>query len=705
MKELCVSTTNSKLKFEILNNKKIALIQVNTNNLSNLTDAQKEHLVITELQVTGDNFHHKGLSFVNTSPGANLTYLTHEVDQLTNGKLLKITSQDPKKRLVVTNYYQLFDQTAVIRSWVTVENISNENIGLEYISSFAITGLNQGSDPLANYATDNLLYTPHNNWQAEAQWHKQTLKEAGLDYQTDCIDDQQNSSKRINITNNSSWSCAEFSPSGILTNTVTKQTAIWQIENNGAWHYELTDSSNGELLSLRLSGPEELDNHWWKNLAPGESFTTATAAFCEVSGNYERALQEITKYRRLIRNKNQDNQKLPVIFNDYMNGLMGDPTEATERPLIDAAAKTGCDYFVIDCGWYSDGYWWDSVGDWLPSKKRFPNGIESTIQYIRDKGLTPGLWLEIEVIGIHSPLANQLPDSWFFKRHGKRIIDCDRYHLDFNNPDVRSFADKIMKRLIEEYGVGYIKMDYNITTGIGTEQNSDSFGDGLLNHNRAYLKWLDHIFEEYPELVIENCGSGGMRHDYAMLQRHSIQSMTDQTDYVRNGNIAAVGSSVVTPEQCAIWSYPLQNGDSEEVIFNMINAMLVRIHQSGLLNHIDDKRLSLVAEGIRVYKTYREKIPTLLPIWPDGLGHLDDEWYSFGLANNRELYLAVWHGVGSEVTHELSLEQYGTIKEVTQIYPAPISDLNAHFKSYENTIKFTFNQSKMARLYHISLGN
>ncbi len=132
MKELCVSTTNSKLKFEILNNKKIALIQVNINDLSNLTDAQKEHLVITELQVTGDNFHHKGLSFVNTSPGANLTYLTHEVDQLTNGKLLKITSQDPKKRLIVTNYYQLFDQTAVIRSWVTVENISNENIGLEY---------------------------------------------------------------------------------------------------------------------------------------------------------------------------------------------------------------------------------------------------------------------------------------------------------------------------------------------------------------------------------------------------------------------------------------------------------------------------------------------------------------------------------------------------------------------------------------------
>jgi alpha-galactosidase len=60
-------------------------------------------------------------------------------------------------------------------------------------------------------------------------------------------------------------------------------------------------------------------------------------------------------------------------------------------------------------------------------------------------------------------------------------------------------------------------MDYNINAGSGTELKADSFGDGLLAHNRAYLAWLDHIFSEYPELVIENCSSGGMRMDYALL--------------------------------------------------------------------------------------------------------------------------------------------------------------------------------------------
>ena len=57
---------------------------------------------------------------------------------------------------------------------------------------------------------------------------------------------------------------------------------------------------------------------------------------------------------------------------------------------------------------------------------------------------------------------------------------------------------------VEEYGVGYIKMDYNIDAGIGTEVNSDSFGDGLLQHNRAYLNWIDEIKAKYADINADN---------------------------------------------------------------------------------------------------------------------------------------------------------------------------------------------------------
>lgn len=96
-----------------------------------------------------------------------------------------------------------------------------------------------------------------------------------------------------------------------------------------------------------------------------------------------------------------------------MNCLWADPTTEKELPLIDAAAKAGCEYFVIDAGWYAKGIWWDSVGEWKESRERFPKGIRQVTDYIRSKGMIPGIWLELEVIGIHSPKLAELSDDCF----------------------------------------------------------------------------------------------------------------------------------------------------------------------------------------------------------------------------------------------------------------------------------------------------
>jgi alpha-galactosidase len=205
-------------------------------------------------------------------------------------------------------------------------------------------------------------------------------------------------------------------------------------------------------------------------------------------------------------------------------------------------------------------------------------------------------------------------------------------------------------RLVKEYGVGYIKMDYNINAGSGTIVGADSFGDGLLQHNRAYLAWLDSLFARYPDLVIENCGSGGMRMDYALLERHSIQSVTDQTDYRKHAAIAAASPTAVTPEQAAVWSYPLANRDREEVIFNMVNAMLTRVLLSGQLAEMSAELHLLVKQGIDCYKSIRQYIKRSVPFWPLGrLPGIEDSWLCLGLTCAERTYLAVWRmGTDSE---------------------------------------------------------
>ena len=337
---------------------------------------------------------------------------------------------------------------------------------------------------------------------------------------------------------------------------------------------------------------------------------------------------------------------VPVIFNDYMNCLWGDPTEEKELPLIDAAAEAGCEYFVIDAGWYAERNedWSSTVGAWQPSKTRWPRGIRFVLDRIREKGMIPGLWLEPEVAGKHSALAEK-PDSWFFLRHGRRVVKNSRLLLDFRNPEVRSYLDAVVERLVKEYGVGYIKMDYNTDTLEGTGQNADSLGQGLLEHNRAVLNWLDGLLDRYPELVIENCGSGGGRMDYGMLSHTQLQSCTDQEEYLRLPAIATGSSAGVVPSQLAVWSYPRQGADADQASFNMVSAMLLRIHQSGHLARLDAPVAAQVKEGIRVYKEIiRQHIPDAVPFYPLGMPDVTNATkpIALGIRSPKRSFLAVW---------------------------------------------------------------
>ena len=109
--------------------------------------------------------------------------------------------------------------------------------------------------------------------------------------------------------------------------------------------------------------------------------------------------------------------------------------------------------------------------------------------------------------------------------------------------------------------------------------------------------------------------------------------------------------TAVTPEQCAVWSYPLREGDAEEVIFNMVNALLLRVHQSGHLAEISPERLALVAEGLTYYKSIRQDIQQGLPFWPLGLPSFQKSWISWGLNCGRKTDLGSTWRLESATAH------------------------------------------------------
>jgi alpha-galactosidase len=621
--------------------------------------AQKSKFPLVEVQLTGENHDgHHGAKHIETLPGKRLIYTGHRIIDNDCGPKLEIELSDLETGLRLAAHWQFYRGFPVARCYNVVENTGDKELELEYVSSFALTGL--AKEGKASWGEKMKLHLPHNSWYGELQWHAYKLPELGLSPVN------RFTTKRVTVSNTGSWSSGEYVPMGCLENTETGSCLFWQIEHHGSWHYEIGDHFHRELndagtdeghLYIRIGGPTERENHWWKKLRQGETFVTVPVAVGAVNGGLEAAARILTGYRRCIRRSHRDNQELPVIFNDFMNCLFGDPTAEKLYPLIDSAAEAGCEIFCIDAGWYADGEWWDEVGEWQPSVKRFPEGLGKVTEYIRTKGMVPGLWLEIEVMGVHCPLAERVPDEWFFCRRGKRVIDNGRYQLDFRHEEVRRFADGIIDRLVREYGAGYIKMDYNINIGAGTDLDADSAGDGMLQHQRAYVLWLDSVFARYPDLIIEHCSSGGMRMDYSLLSRHSVASISDQTDYRKMALIAAAAPTAVTPEQAAVWSYPLETGGTEEVAFNMVNAMLLRIHQSGHLARMTPERMELVREAIAYYKSIRRRLAASLPFWPLGLPKFGNAWTAMGLEEGDAIWLAVWRLDGTENEAVLALDR------------------------------------------------
>jgi alpha-galactosidase len=601
------------------------------------------------LQCSGENSPDQGMKSGVGQPGARLVFVGKREEPTSSGNRLVCLHTDPVLKLNVESVYESFDGVPVVRRHTRVTNTGTSPVGIEFLSSAMLHGLAAPQD----YDSELRIHLAVNSWMAEGQWHTMRPSEMGF------VENERTSWSEARAGSIGSWSTERYLPMAMAENIKLGLTWFWQIEHNGSWYWEISNVSARDNYAddvyAYLGGPDDLHSAAWKNLKPGETYQTVPVAIGCVQGGFGDAVAALTQYRRAACVKpHKTNSRCPVIFNDYMNCLWGDPTEAKELPLIAAAAKAGCEYFVIDAGWYAElrEDWSQTIGAWEPSKTRWPHGFKFVIDQIKQAGMVPGLWLEPEVAGAKSALA-QKPDNWFLVRHGKRVFKNSRLMLDFRSPEVRAYLDQVISRLMNDYGIGYIKMDYNVDTLQGTEINTDSFGQGLLEHNRAHLAWLEEIVKKYPDLIIENCGSGGGRMDYAMLSRLQMQSMTDQENYLKVPAILVGTSAAVLPEQLGIWTYPLANADADQASFNMVTAMLCRIHQSGRFDSIAPEALAQVTEGIRIYKeVLRKHIPASVPFYPLGTSDVTNRTapLALGMRSPDQTLLGVWRVDGPATT-------------------------------------------------------
>ena len=651
------------------------------------------HFMFCEFDVAGGS-----TSGTHCHYGSNATRALRYVGHIIEDGLLSIIQRSDI--VEITSRFESFDDTNAVRVTETIKNISGEEICLETANTI---GLRFGRSVIDEHK-DWYFHKFTNARYTEAMPDVRSLYDMGFYWQNQNY-------QVVNVGNASSY---ENLPQGILENRKSGDYLMFQIESYYDWYYEITTSRN--MFNLQIGGPTAGLHAWNKILAPEEAYTTVPVTLAH-GKTLNRVLAEMTKYRRHIKAENESDKALPSIFNEYMHVSWDDPFASRTCALAPYVAKTGCKYYIIDCGWHNstvfNGKIYHVFGTWREDRGRFPDGIKAVSDYVHSLGMKFGLWLAPEVVGDENyEMIEYYGDECFFMRNGKKISHGMGYLLDFRQKKVYDYMAATIDRMVNEYGCDYIKFDGCPNAGFGTERDSTSLGNGLEEHTEAFLGWVKDMMERHPHVIFEDCFGGGMRMDYKALSMFSLISTSDQVRYDHYPYITANIFASVLPEQAAVWSYPVDSAlyDSrnedlvnervsrERVVMNMVNSILGRIHLASRINLLDEEKQALIKEGIKLYDRIRDHKLISLPYLPMGYASFGDKTVASGLICGETLYLAVWN-LGGERHVEIKLPEI-SVRDVKVAYPL---SLETKFSFDSSSLTLDFTEDMQARIFEIKI--
>jgi len=381
------------------------------------------------------------------------------------------------------------------------------------------------------------------------------------------IDDPLNDGS-MELTAEGGVSSGKNMPFFFLQNDALQEGAFVAFGWSGQWRAVVQRDSTAGGLRIKAGIPDlEIA------LEPGEESQGPTV----LVGLYKGTLADgSNRLRRLIRDmytpRLAGKTFLPVAtYDNYWYG--GDAfDESLLRKLADGAAAIGQEYFLLDAGWYQGEKWSTSVGNWEQvNSTRLPGGLKPVSNYIRSKGLKFGLWFEPERVARDSKLAKEHP-GWILWDHGAESEDSINNVwgvskdgvLDYGRPEVQQWVQNMLDHYIRDYGVKYIRYDFNIDPlpYWNAHDIPNRRGMTQLRHIQGFYAIIDWIRERHPDTILEGCASGGRRIDLETARRFHTFWISDSTvdpsivrfhlfgiNYFLPGNYHYIQYALPTPSQ------------------------------------------------------------------------------------------------------------------------------------------------------------
>jgi len=455
----------------------------------------------------------------------------HEEQKTDRGAQHYVIELSHKVRPIRLRVHTLLNGTPFLVRWLEITNTSEKHAALSSVSPWSgllwATEAYKENLPEGIHNVFTLGYFSSSTWRREG-----TFVWKPLSHLTTRIE---------GLKGHSGWGCPFF----IVRNEVTGEYFVGHLAWSGNWQIDflcdqdpfgqdpvLADHPAPETAYLffkvgpSASAPQRI-------IAPGESVITPAVHLGHLQGDLDTCVQTLHNHLRRFILPSPPKERGYLVEHNYMADFTDNWNEAHLLREVDLAADLGCEVFLIDAGWSGRNTreWLGSVGDWDPGSWT-PQGLEHIREYVREKGLLFGLWVEIEAIGRDSNLFKEHPD-WIATYDGKpvwSVLGKDVHGLlDLTKPKVASWVESKIVHLIKQYDLDLLRLDFNV---VYTYEMAQTIHEGFIENTLwRHYEILYAIFERvrrgFPNVILQQCAAGGCRNDLGIASRFHEGYLTD----------------------------------------------------------------------------------------------------------------------------------------------------------------------------------
>ena len=292
----------------------------------------------------------------------------------------------------------------------------------------------------------------------------------------------------------------------------------------GSWKARFVNT--GKTVNIEIGMPQ---THF--RLLPGETIRQPSILVLARKNQTRRRFKTLV-HRFMLENKvprDSSGTIIPPILAVACGG--GNKTPQMMRDILGYCVdnKMPFDTYWIDAGWYGAPHedelysncgpnWYKYVGDWRVNTTTHPTGdLLPIAEAVHQASLKFLLWFEPERMTDTAPILQTHPEY----RHGQLV--------DYGNPEALKWIQDTVYAIIAKHGVDVYRQDFNMDPASvwGGMDAPDRAGIAEAKHIAGMYKFLDDMRAAFPNILQENCASGGRRIDMEMISRAHTYCRSD----------------------------------------------------------------------------------------------------------------------------------------------------------------------------------